>query len=1476
VLQVDSYGQPITAQNRGTIELTVSNGTDTANLNNGQGSLLLDAGATISLASPDGVARGDLELNVPRTGETSGDIRISAAGPLNIIGAQTIALNAFWTYAPSPSDPNGTVVQSAGSGVPSGAVILDQVDTQSTTFINAAETNGPLQARLAGLTAYGANYHLRPGVEIVSATPNGNLTVVGDIDLSRYRYGPNLEPGVLSLRAGGNLNIYGSISDGFAPVSLPTGVVNPDQNGWVLFAGTPTLSNVVIETTGITLNAGTTFSNNPVALNYAVPISNATLNPNVAIPVTVTSSAAQMVNVSFIATADITIPGGRVFHAGQIVPANTQLPIGTTFASGSVLPFSVAINPVTWPAGAALSDFSGSISLAAGVTLLPGNLIPSGTNPNFGGAQSVDTRPVVAGIQGQLYAVEPLLSLGTNGQLPLSWSIRLVAGADTAAADTRVLQAQTVLNGSGNLVLDDPHFSLAGSSPIFSVIRTGTGYLDLLAGGNFTEESLYGVYTAGAQTPTITDANGGSFNFPRGTSADGTILGTIYSTGTYAAYEIIATAGYQANYPDGGGNVLVSAQGNLTGFSQNLASFTYVPSYNTSDWLWTQGGAGIGQNAAWWINFGTYVVGPSAIPVVTGFIGIGALGGGNVTVQAGGNAGVTTLSPNLATSGSLVVAAAGTGRVTLVNGAGGGSLVETGGGDVTIKIGGSLNPAAAVYNTTIDPGFAGGNFVDLRGRLNVEAGSIGGIDLVYGQSSTLDERPTGVSTAAVYSIAFGGPQLTPGDATVNLQIRGDLVVGDATDPGITYINGVVNTTKAALSSLPSETGAGWSWFSLWTSSTAIDALSAGGNVVPSTSGGSNTNIILYPSSVRVFATNGSVYAGSENSFPLELAPSPTGQLELLANGSIYAGALLVAGNTLVTAPPQIFEISGANTGALPNPFDPAWELLQAGTQYSFSPVVLPNGTNALQSPGSQPTFGLFAFEFDSATGTLHAADSSPARIYAVTGDIVDLQVGQTLNVTFGSQTFTNYVAGKAMDIRAGNDIVNFGQSETSRSLILNNSSSDVSVLSAGNEILFANVDIAGPGNLEISAGGNVYQGAQGAIESIGLIGTPKLKNPDGGAGIIVLAGVSSNGPNWTGFANLYLNPANVADPNLLLTNQPGKVVATYQDQLLNWLRQTYGFSGSATGALAFFESLPIEQQSVFLLQVYFSELNETGLQYNDSSSPFFHTYIRGNEAIATLFPTVGPNGQKITYNGSLTMFSALNASGQPIDSSILTDFGGGITTVVPGGQTIVGVTGVTPGAHAGILTQGSGDIDMYSEGSVLLGESRVLTTFGGNIVIWSAGGDINAGIGSKGTVIFAPPGIVYDDYTDVVLAPTVPSSGAGIGTLAPIPQVPAGNLNLVAPVGTIDAGEAGLRASGNANLAARVIANAANIAVTGKTIGIPTVVTPNVAAITAASNAVGSSNSVAQEVAKQQAASTEQQAPESVIIVEVLGYGGGE
>ncbi len=69
------------------------------------------------------------------------------------------------------------------------------------------------------------------------------------------------------------------------------------------------------------------------------------------------------------------------------------------------------------------------------------------------------------------------------------------------------------------------------------------------------------------------------------------------------------------------------------------------------------------------------------------------------------------------------------------------------------------------------------------------------------------------------------------------------------------------------------------------------------------------------------------------------------------------------------------------------------------------------------------------------------------------------------------------------------------------------------------------------------------------------------------------------------------------------------------------------------------------------------------------------------------------------------------------------------------------------------------------------------------------------------------------------LAPQVPSSGAGIATLNPIPEVAAGDIDLIAPLGTIDAGEAGIRVSGNINLAALQMVNAANIQVQGIIVG---------------------------------------------------------
>ncbi|WP_269759492.1 filamentous haemagglutinin family protein [Variovorax sp. E3] len=165
-----------------------------------------------------------------------------------------------------------------------------------------------------------------------------------------------------------------------------------------------------------------------------------------------------------------------------------------------------------------------------------------------------------------------------------------------------------------------------------------------------------------------------------------------------------------------------------------------------------------------------------------------------------------------------------------------------------------------------------------------------------------------------------------------------------------------------------------------------------------------------------------------------------------------------------------------------------------------------------------------------------------------------------------------------------------------------------------------------------------------------------------------------------------------------------------------------------------------------------------------------------------------------------------------------------------------------------------------------------MTTFGGNVLGWSAEGDINAGRGSKTTVVYTPPKRVYDRWGNVVLSSDVPSTGAGIATLNPIPEVPAGDIDLIAPLGTIDAGEAGIRVSGNVNLAALHVVNADNVQVQGKSTGMPVVASVNVGALTNASAAAAQASAAAQDVMQRERAAQRQALP-SVFTVRVLGFG---
>ncbi len=109
--------------------------------------------------------------------------------------------------------------------------------------------------------------------------------------------------------------------------------------------------------------------------------------------------------------------------------------------------------------------------------------------------------------------------------------------------------------------------------------------------------------------------------------------------------------------------------------------------------------------------------------------------------------------------------------------------------------------------------------------------------------------------------------------------------------------------------------------------------------------------------------------------------------------------------------------------------------------------------------------------------------------------------------------------------------------------------------------------------------------------------------------------------------------------------------------------------------------------------------------------------------------------------------------------------------------------------------------------------------------------------------------------------------------------MPPGSVDLIAPEGTIDAGDAGIRATGNLNIAAAQILNANNISVGGVTSGAPsgTIAAPSLGSVTAANTASAATNNVAaaQNVAQNRDTDATNDLP-SIITVEVLGYGGDE
>ncbi|HVU24583.1 MAG TPA: filamentous hemagglutinin family protein [Opitutus sp.] len=1064
----------------------------------------------------------------------------------------------------------------------------------------------------------------------------------------------------------------------------------------------------------------------------------------------------------------------------------------------------------------------------------------------------------------------PLLPAGSQ-----SWSYRLVAGADFAGADDRDVQALTSIgSASGSLLLgrNAPPVPLP-SSPnaptdtrqsmvprFYQTIRTGTGDIDIHAARDVQLlNPLATIYTAGTQAPALANFDTPNLAEPIRNSKLGTTQSPIYP----------------AQFSLAGGNITITAQRDIARYVLKDGELVADSSLELpTNWLYRQGhiDAATGQfgathdggavaSTAWWVDFSNF------------FADVGALGGGNVTLQAGhtiANVDAATVTNARMPKGTPDAA----------------QLVELGGGDLVVRAGGDID---------------GGVYYVERGQGTLAAGG------------SIHSNGTRAALTQADAIAFSNAGLTPdastwlpttlfvGDASFDVQGRGDVLLGPVANPFLAP-QGVNNNAYEK------------SYFSTYTADSGVDVSSLTGTLTlrdsSDTRAGSladwYANVLLYDSAhhrtfasysepwLRVAETDVTPFFTALGLMPgtlratafagaldlvgrLTLSPAARGTLDLVAAGAVNGVQVNGINNTSQNHvwASSVVNLSDADPRRVPGILSPVGLAPAAAAAPTVTPIDLLDNFNLLFNE-SGSTSGLYGVvqtkQALHAAGPLHLNDPTPAHLYSEAGSISGLtlfsakatRVVAGNDITDVSLYLQNTKADDVSVVAAGRDLLLFDANSPLR----------LAAQTAGNELLLTgtitpqpgtgnatagDVQISGPGTLEVLAGRNLDLGispAAGDGTAVGVTSIGNARNPNlgfAGADIVAAAGIGpaanldASALDFSAFEKKFLDPASA-----------GADATRYLDAV----RADLGMKGASNAdAFAAYEALTVERRHAVALDVFYRVLRNAGRDHGDPDSAGFRNYDAGFAAITTLFP-----GE--SWDGSFSLTSR----------EIKTANGGDIRMFAPGGELVVGFD--VAGGQAvdqGILTESGGNISIFTHDNVTVGVSRIFTLRGGNEIIWSSAGNIAAGASSK-TVQSAPPTRVLVDPQsgDVKTDLAGLATGGGIGVLATVAGVPPGDVDLIAPVGTIDAGDAGIRVSGNLNVSALQVVNSANIQVSGSSVGTPVVAAPNIGGLVAAASTTAAAASAASDVAKQnQQAAQPAQLP-SIITVEVLGYGGGD
>ncbi|WP_411886827.1 filamentous haemagglutinin family protein, partial [Polaromonas sp. YR568] len=966
-----------------------------------------------------------------------------------------------------------------------------------------------------------------------------------------------------------------------------------------------------------------------------------------------------------------------------------------------------------------------------------------------------------------------------------SWNLRLVAGADLGSANTlavKPLAAQAAGSGSITIGTADTNPDAAVDNGSGKLIRTGTGDLEVRAGRDLTlahKESV--IYTAGRKDMT--------------------------------AWSDFTTANAAAIYGVEGGNLDISAQGSIEAQPAGQRFVEWLNrqgAFNAQRYFgeFESGETGIRpdgsygplllapQQSSWWVNYGAFKQ------------GVGALGGGNVTVNAGGDL------------GNLVVVLPTTMRMRGGRSAAEAMAMETrNGGTLTVEAGGAIR---------------GGQYYIARGAGEIKAG-----ETAVGHTVIVDwDQSNGTFTRTSNAVA---PILALGDATLSLRTAGDLRLQTIIDPMLVRYGDGLRPDGQQL-----DYGA---YMSGYTGRTVLNLVSTGGDIKLV----NEANYVFGDRQVRWSEKVDAQLAHGGNRYPARLSVAAlNGSLGI--DGALYVmpswnnDVSLIAQNNLRFAAPV--SMAYATPQMMPSPFMPTGgvsfgqmnmdDLLNNQINPSGSSAIKDSFLRELSNPGVLPLAGDFA----------------PSRIYAAEGSIFGLDLKAS------EQTW----------IRAGKDIRGV------RLAGRNVRASDVTLLEAGNDILAmtrvkpidrnnpsvntltGSVEMQGPGVLLVSAGRDVYAGdlqiqtlanQQYDANNRPMAGTQINGLPSQGASITVMAGMNGAAA-YDAFAGAYLDPAKAAampdylkaraaDGSVLplyltdaVETRPGGQQKVTRRGLVSYMKDMTGEDLAPMAAWTRFQSLPKLAQQQFLRQVYLLELREAGRNQGEpgvNGLPLNGGYNRGYAAIAVLFPGEAWKGNVAANNMMLRTMS-----------------GGDINVLTPGGGLQVASLGATVPAGYGLVTLGSGHINVFAKDDVVVNQSRILSFVpeaskrGSDQIIWSSRGGIDAGKGSKTVRVPSAPEIVTDLDGNTVVREKSDMSGSGIGTVGD------GDVDLVAPQGTINAGDAGIRVAGNLNIMALQVLNADNIKVKGEAKGLPVVEAVNIGALTNAGAAASQAAMAAQDM----------------------------